>query len=353
MRRIAVIPAFEPDERMIPLLREAVEAGLHPVVVDDGSGPDYELLFQTARQYAQVLTSPVNRGKGDALKRAFRWILEREEDAVAVVLDCDGQHRVADALRLCAAAERNRDTLFLGCRRQSAASPLRSRIGNGVTRLVYRASTGKAVYDTQTGLRACHIRLLPRLLLVPGERYEYEMNVLLHFARGGIPMEEIPIETIYYDNNAGSHFRTLRDSWRIYREIIAFSASSLLGFAIDYLLYSLLILLTGGTMAIAANVAARLVSASVNFSVNRALVFRDREPLLPSAAKYALLAAGILAANSILLSILLGWAGLNPYLAKLLTEVTLFVCSWLVQRKLIFKKREQRRNIHHETILEQ
>lgn len=353
MKRIAVIPAYEPDERMIALLREAVAAGLHPVVVDDGSGEEYELLFQTARQYAEVLTSPVNRGKGDALKRAYRWILDREADAVAVVLDCDGQHRVEDALKLCGAAERNRGTLFLGCRRQSKASPLRSRFGNGVTRLVYRVSTGKALYDTQTGLRACHTDLLPRLLLVPGERYEYEMNVLLHFAKAGIPMEELPIETIYYDNNAGSHFQTIRDSWRIYREIIAFSASSLLGFVIDYLLYSLLIWLTGGALALTANVTARLVSATVNFTVNRTLVFQDREPLLPSAVKYALLAAGVLAANSLILWVLLNPVGLNPYLAKLLTEVTLFVCSWLVQRKLIFPKREQRRNVHHETILEQ
>ena len=95
------------------------------------------------------------------------------------------------------------------------------------------------------------------------------------------------------------------------------------------------------------------MSATVNFTVNRTLVFQDREPLLPSAVKYALLAAGVLAANSLILWVLLNPVGLNPYLAKLLTEVTLFVCSWLVQRKLIFPKREQRRNVHHETILEQ
>ena len=170
-----------------------------------------------------MISCPANHGKGHALKEAFSWLRGCIRDGdIIVTLDCDGQHRTEDAVRLSGAAARETDTVFLGSRKQSAASPLRSRFGNAVTREAFRLSTGTAVYDTQTGLRAFSARLLPVMLEIPGERYEYEMNVLLYCSRQGIPIREIPVKTVYIDNNAGSHFRVLGDSWRIYKEILTF-----------------------------------------------------------------------------------------------------------------------------------
>lgn len=338
---IAVIPAYEPDGRLLSLLQEAEQFGFDLLVVDDGSGERYSPLFALARRYAHVISYPANHGKGYAMKQAFSYLQAHYRgDYTVVLLDCDGQHRVQDAWRLCQAAQARPEALFLGSRRQSAASPLRSRVGNAVTRTVYRLTTGQRVYDTQTGLRACSSRLLALLLSIPGDRYEYEMNMLLQCARSHVPIEELPIQTIYLDNNAGSHFHTVRDSWRIYRQILAFSASSLASFGVDYGLFSLLTLLTGGTMVVAANVAARLVSATVNFTVNRCVVFRDRGAVWHSALRYAALAAAILLCNTLLLYGLTTGLGWNPYVAKLTTELTLFVCSWLVQRKWIFRHKE-------------
>ena len=94
------------------------------------------------------------------------------------------------------------------------------------------------VHDTQTGLRAFRTELIPVLRDIPGERYEYEMNVLLRFARDKIRILEHEIETIYIDNNAQSHFDTVKDSVRIYKEIFKFSAFSFVGFLVDYSLYN-------------------------------------------------------------------------------------------------------------------
>ena len=337
---IAVIPAYEPDERLLSLLSSLDEDGFDIVVVDDGSGEPYRPIFALAERIATVLSYAQNHGKGYALKTAFAWVRDNcPSDSTIVVLDCDGQHTPEDVCRLSLAAEEHPDVLYLGSRRQSASSPLRSRLGNGITKWVYRLTTGLQVEDTQTGLRAFSYDLMLRFLSIPGDRYEYEMNVLLESAQQNIPIAEIPIETIYIDNNAGSHFNTVRDSIRIYRQILAFCASSLLGFAVDYSLFSLLVLVTGGTHLLAANVAARIVSASVNFTVNRSAVFRDCGSLVKSALQYAALAVCILACNSALLYAMTSFLHWNALAAKLVAEVTMFTFSWLVQRCVIFTNR--------------
>ena len=331
----AVIPAYEPGEELTEIAAALKRRGLEVVVVDDGSGDAYAGIFRETGNYAHVISYPVNRGKGHALKAAFSWLRGRVGDGDAVVtLDCDGQHRLEDAVKLCEAARREPDALFLGSRRQSAASPLRSRFGNAVTRNMFRISTGLTVHDTQTGLRAFSAQLLPEALAIHGERYEYEMNALLYCSRRGVPVREIPIATIYIDGNSGSHFRPVGDSWRVCKEIFKFSCSSLLGFMVDYALYSSLILF--GAAPLSANIAARCVSASVNFSVNRRFVFQDKGPLAESAVRYAALALGILLCNSAILFLLTSGLGLNPLPAKLVTEAILFLFSYLAQKKIIF-----------------
>lgn len=281
-------------------------------------------------------------GKGQAIKTGLSYIQNHfPADCIIVTMDADGQHRAADAQKICQAAQDHPDTLVLGSRKLREHVPVRSRLGNTVTRFVYRISTGQRVWDTQTGLRAFSARLIPQLLSIPGERYEYEMNVLLTCSRIAIPILEEEIETIYIDGNASSHFDTVKDSWRVYKEILKFSAASLISFLVDYGLYSALTLCTSGLgnapSILISNIGARIVSASVNYTINRKLVFQSKANVVRSAVQYAALAAGILIGNTVVLSVLADYLGVNRYAAKLITELLCFLMSWLVQRKVIFR----------------
>ena len=257
-------------------------------------------------------------------------------------MDADGQHSVRDAVRVCEEAEQYTDSLILGSRALRENVPLRSRFGNGVTRFVYRLATGLNVHDTQTGLRAFHADMIPVLLKISGDRYEYEMNELLLFARKKRPIREVEIATIYLNNNQSSHFNTTKDSCRIYKEIFKFSASSFFCFLLDYGLFSLLTVVTAGMGTIGipvSNLASRIVSASANYTLNRRLVFKSKNDGLRSALSYFALAAVILAGNTLILTTLVSHLGMNRYLAKILTEVLFFTLSWLVQRSVIFKRK--------------
>ncbi len=342
---IVLIPAYEPDARLLDLIDalRAADPGIGLVVVDDGSGPIYRLLFEEACQRgAVVLTHEVNRGKGAALKTGFRYLSSVKPDEEVVCADCDGQHSVVDVLRV-AERVRSGEEFVLGARRFTGKVPARSRVGNSATRVLFRLATGVNLTDTQTGLRGYAGPVLPWLLVVPGDRFEYELNSLLRSARERRPIAEVEIATIYLEGNASSHFRPLIDSARIYGPLLTFLASSLAAFFIDLVALFVLHAVTGALLV--SVVGARVISGSVNFAVNRRVVFGAAGTRPPGAAalRYGLLAAGLLTANYCLLrSFTAAGADLMP--AKVLTEVLLVAVSYTAQRFIVFRaSRPERR----------
>ncbi|MBR5738838.1 MAG: bifunctional glycosyltransferase family 2/GtrA family protein [Lachnospiraceae bacterium] len=337
-QHIAIIPAYQPDNALTEVVRAMSEYGFSVVVVDDGSDEACQPVFQSIDNAATVLHHEKNRGKGQALRTGIAYVSEHFDGEYTIVtVDADGQHRPEDALKVTLLADEHPDALVLGMRLFTKDVPFRSRSGNAITRVAFFLSTGVKVYDTQTGLRAFSNELTGRLLEVSGNRYEYEMNVLLDFARERRTILETEIATVYIDANSKTHFRVFRDSVLIYKDILKFSASSFVSFLIDYLLYSLLLLITHHYVA--SNIAARVVSASVNFTLNRVVVFKSKEPILKAAIEYFLLAASILLINTLMLKLWVDVVGLHEMLAKIITEIIVFFISFTVQKLLIFRKK--------------
>jgi len=338
MIKIALIPAYEPDNKLIELVKKLNEQEIKIVVVDDGSGEKYKEVFSKIKEKANIISYSTNKGKGYALKRGLEFINKKfNENYIVVTMDSDGQHTVYDAIKLCNYIEKNPNQLVLGKRIRSKNTPLRSRLGNSITKFIYKISTGVDIYDTQTGLRAFSNRLINKMLNIEGNRYEYEMNVLLKLPKEGIKIKEIEIKTIYIDNNSGSHFNTLKDSFRIYKQIIKFSFSSLISFVIDYSLYSILMLLTSNLVM--ANIMARVISSTANYTINKKMVFNNKGKIYQSAYKYFMLAILILGLNTLFLNALVNVIGLNALISKIIVEVFLFIFSYTIQNKIVFKKK--------------
>lgn len=335
-KRIVLIPAYCPDKKLVDLVKTLKKMDFTIVIVNDGSKAEHTPIFNAVSVFATVLTHEKNRGKGAALKTGLEYIKNTfAVPYVVVTADADGQHMPDDILLVCEKAQEKTGYLILGSRIIGNGAPLRSRIGNSITRFIFRIATGKAIYDTQTGLRAFSSGLVDYMLSVEGERYEYEMNVLLHLGQQNINTEEIQIRMVYLDNNSSSHFNPVKDSFKIYKEILRFSASSLLSFVIDYSLFCTLMALTG--MTILSNILARIVSAAVNFSLNRNFVFGSSVHILKSAIKYFLLVLVVLVFNTCILRLLIA-AGQPYMLAKIITETVMFFFSWTVQKLFIFKE---------------
>ena len=353
--RYVIIPAYCPDERLLKLTLAVLDAGCHPIVVDDGSGESYRSVFERLDPRVTRLIHPVNRGKGAAIKTALAHVrdLTRSYDPanppLVGIMDADGQHLTSDMMRVFEGASLHPDRLTLGVRRVGKDMPFRSRFGNGITRRVFHLLTGAKVSDTQTGLRAFSVALIPELMTVEGDRYEYEMAVLSRVAHRHIGFFEVPIATLYEDKqNSTSHFRVVRDSVRIYATLLKFAGSSFLSFLVDYGLFNLFVFLLSLTSlpwvntydALAANIAARIVSGCVNYYLNCRYVF-GRRPSLKTAGEYLLLALLVLAVNSGVLYLWRLIPGMPVAICKLLTEICMFCGNYLVQKKIIFKKKKQ------------
>lgn len=343
---IVLIPAYEPEDRLVDLVRDLrLTSPESPVlVVDDGSGPSYARIFDAVADLGcDVISYPVNGGKGHALKVGFGHIARRFPGHAVVTADSDGQHTVGDILRVGQRLEEGNDsTIILGSRQFSGQVPFRSRFGNTITRLVFAVSTGRRITDTQTGLRGYPAGLLDWLRDIDGVRFEYEINVLLKAVEEGRPIEEITIEAIYIESNRSSHFRPLADSARVYGPLLKFSLSSLAAFALDFLLLLVLQALTGDLLV--SVVGARVASSIFNFLTNRHLVFEEGADsgLFRSAFGYFTLVGLILSANYALMYTFTVVVGLPLIPAKLVTESLLFFVSYLIQRRVIFVKRPAR-----------
>ena len=236
-----IIPAYEPDTRLIQVVQDITLKlpKSRIIVVNDGSGPRYNDYYdETALFGATVLKHPINKGKGAALKTAFAYI---QEEVVSqhlsaqpiVTVDSDGQHLIKDIVRVAKATEENPSHLILGARAFVGKVPARSRFGNKVTAGLFRLVTGQKVTDTQTGLRGMSTDLIPWLLNLDGNRFEYEFNMLLEAKKSGHQISEVPIETVYLEENKSSHFRPIRDSIRIYSPFLKFSGTAVLASVID------------------------------------------------------------------------------------------------------------------------
>ncbi|WP_430866717.1 GtrA family protein [Demequina aurantiaca] len=333
-----LIPSFEPDSRLVELVRD-LSPHCPVLVVDDGSGPSYGDVFgEVAALGAVVVARRVNLGKGDALRLGFSWLQREAPNDSVVCADSDGQHRVADILKVGAQLMQRAqlgapDAVVLGARAFVGAVPLRSRVGNLATTALVSSAVGRRITDTQTGLRGYPASLVGWASQVQGERFAYELRLLLEASRQDVPMVEVPIETVYLDENSSSHFRPVTDSLLVLAPLLLFAGSSLAAFAIDTVALLALNALTG-SLGVSV-VGARLLSSSANFGMNRGAVFRTRGRLLPQVAGYVALAAVILGASYAGLLLLTG-IGMALLPAKIITDLALWVVSYAVQRRVVF-----------------
>lgn len=224
---VALVPAYNPSPALVGLVEELTALGFEVVVVDDGSSPPASEVFSAVEAVALVLRHPDNRGKGEALRTGMGWIFRHyPPETMVVTVDADGQHRPHDAVGVCLAGFSRTgpasEGLVLGVRFDDDGTPVRSRVGHLVSRLAFRLATGRRLVDTQTGLRAFRAGMVPRLVRIPGQRYEYEMNQLLAVAGQRIPFIQVPIETVYDRNNV-SHYRGLLDSFLVGRAFLSYA----------------------------------------------------------------------------------------------------------------------------------
>ena len=340
---ILLIPAFRPDMGLLDLVRAIAGQPLEAIVlVDDGSGEEFRAIFDEAERIpgVRVVRHAVNLGKGAALKTGMNFALAEYPKALGIVTaDADGQHDPADIQAVTRRFQQNSDSLVLGSRGFSGNVPVRSRLGNSITRTVMRFAVGHRLIDTQTGLRAVSRELAERLLSIRASGYEFELEMLIVARYLGINVIEEPIRTIYRKGNPTSHFQPLRDSMRIYFVLLRFTFLSMATAALDNVAFYVLFHTTG--VLTASLFGARLMSAMFNYAVARRAVFLSRAQHRTVLPRYFLLVGANVVISYCLISFLTINLPIPVMWAKIGVEACLFIANFALQRDFIFARRAQ------------
>lgn len=216
-----VVPCYNAGTRVRSVAARTLELVEHVLLVNDGSTDGCVTALDGLALH--VIAFPENRGKGAALLAGFRAALDMPGVTCVAVVDADGQHDPGELPRLYKAYEDRNADLVIGARvfdREDV--PWRSRVGNVMTaRLVARLFHCQ-LPDTQSGLRLHSARFLHSILqTISAGRYETEMAIILKAIREDYAIVSVPVKTIYEKGNPSSHFRAFRDSWRVWRTLLA------------------------------------------------------------------------------------------------------------------------------------
>ena len=351
MNLVVVIPAFRPGQALVDLVRELAS---HPwasiLVVNDGSEPRFGFFFESVAGIpgVTVLTHAVNLGKGAALKTGINHALRAFPGLTGLVTaDADGQHAPEDIRRVGVALLENPGVLVIGSRNFGGSHgfeggvPLRSRIGNALTRGLVKVVLGRGLSDTQCGLRGIPTKMLPELLRIESSGYEFELDMLTAAKHQDCEIRELPIQTIYEPGNPTSHFNPLRDSAKIIFVLFRFGLLSLTTAALDNLVFWMAFRMSDEILP--SQAIGRAVGVLFNYGLARRAVFLSRDRHRATLPRYLILVAvsGLISFG--LIHFLMYLFELPVMAAKICAESALFLANFALQRDFVFTRARSRR----------
>ena len=342
MENVILIPAYNPDDKLIRVIDELIFFNIPIVVVNDGSDKNFNYIFETinSKSRVKVINHKINLGKGAALKTGIKYIMDNYKDCIGIVTaDADGQHLTKDIIKIRDCISKNPNSLILGVRNFNNKNiPFRSKFGNKVTSLIFLLVAHKKCSDTQTGLRGIPRSLFNTCLNIEGDRYEYEMNMLIKMSRDNIKFIYEEITTVYIEDNKSSHFNPIMDSAKIYFNILKFSLSSLLSCALDVGVFTALIYILDmslGYKILVATILSRVISGIFNFLVNKLWVFSSESKTIIESSKYIVLFISIMIFSYLGVTFL-SFLAIPIILIKIIVDGSLFILSYGIQSKFIF-----------------
>jgi hypothetical protein len=349
-----IIPSLNPSTELISYVRNILDKGLKPVIVNDGSNNSYDNIFDALQQIPGciVLTHKENKGKGAALKTGYSYFQKHCSECTGVITaDADGQHDIEDILKISQLLEKNsKNQAILGQRNlYNKSVPIRSRIGNASSAILFSLLYGCKIPDTQSGLRGFSADLIPLMLSIKGERYDYEMTVLSYLQLKNIKIIKIPIKTIYIDNNKGSHYRTFYDTAKIFIRIIStflrYAVSSFASAITDIAIFAICFFWVFADVSYAqkvflCTVIARITSSLVNYYINHKIVFFSKMPHRNTVIKYYMLWCIQLLTSYFLVLKFSAIIHINTVFLKYIIDLFLALISYQIQLRLVFKNKD-------------
>lgn len=332
--------ANRPDGRLPALARALTLSNHRIVVVDDGSGEAFAPIFEEIRALgAEVLTHISQKGRGAAFRTGLSHISKTDKTGCVVTAGWDGEYSEAAILDICrATALAEEKTIVLGARKFIGRMPMQIAFGSWLSRIIFAFAFGRDILDLQTALRGFSSGMLPWLLKLKGESYNYEINMILDAPKTNVKIMQIEIETQWKKSSAPW---PPADSIGAFWPLIKFCLSGTLEAGVAYTL--LFLIESQINNLFLSTVIARVASSGVNFTINKYFVFNTTEAhrtpkeLIGYYFFYGLL----MLTNYLCLQLFYETLHMHITLSVILTECVLFLLSYTFQNKIVFCRKLQ------------
>ena len=337
MNNIILIPAYEASDALLVLVNESMQFFNTIIVVNDGSKLETsKKIFLELQQNSAIifLSHPSNLGKGAALKTGLSYAIKNLDFDYIITVDADGQHLSNDVARISKYTQDHNDiNLLLGVRSFKSIVPLRSKIGNILTSLIFKFVYGRDIPDTQTGLRAIKNNIIPDIIKINSNGYDFETDILIYMVKNKLEISMLGIDTVYLNNNNTSHFKPISDSIQIYRSILAFSVISFLCFFIDLFLFLVFFVISNSILM--SVVLSRSISGLINFNFNKKKFLLGNSSNIRHLLLYFLFFSVNLCLSYLGIYVMFK-LGFSILYSKITIDFILFGASFFIHRKFFF-----------------
>ncbi len=353
---VVLIPSLNPNKEFVDYVKDLTnqKEDIDVIVVDDGSKESKKFIFEKISKLKNciVLTHAINLGKGRALKTGFNYFINNYKGCKGIITaDSDGQHLVEDVISIGKELnEVNGENLILGTRDFNEPQvPFKSRNGNKITTQVFKLLYGKKINDTQTGLRGLSYEFAKECINLDGEKFDYEINMLIEAVKKKINIIEHKIKTVYFNNNSETHFNPIKDSIKIYKImfkkffkfILSSASSAVLDIGLFTILYYFINLkLKSTTSILISTVLARMCSSIYNYFINKNVVFKDNKSNITIIKYYILCVIQTLISYLGVKYIFVFLEVIPPSIIKIFVDVILFLISYQIQQKWVFASKK-------------
>lgn len=342
---LVIIPAYNPPIFLKENIDKLNNKGYEVVVVDDGSKVKTALTDLSCK----VLTLNKNRGKGIALKKAFNYYLEnydQNEYSGVITLDANEKYVLEDLETM----QQEMEVLggiVIGKRVfEKEMYRLGQRISLKTTSFLMKLFYGQNLKDIRSGAKCISNEALNLIVKTSGSRFEYETHALVDCVNANMNVSECDLRLYYTNDKNESSYHHIKDSVLIYAvllsRILTYLMSSVSSYAIDITMFTIIVWLLdhfASTHRIfIATVGARIISSIFNYNMNRRVVFKSNEKAGRTVWKYYLLCICEMTLSATLVSAVYKLIPLSETLTKVVVDACLFVVSFFVQNKIIFKK---------------
>lgn len=212
---VVIIPTYNNEKTLAAVIEDVLSYVEDVIVVNDGSTDSTPAQLKNYPNL-HIITHPVNKGKGTALKNGLAHA-KAAGHRYAITIDSDGQHFASDIPAFIEEIEKEPDALLVGARNLTSDNmPGKNTFANKFSNFWFKLETRIKLQDTQSGYRLYPLHKINVQRWYYTAKYEFELEALVFAVWGGTTVRNIPIH-VYYppQEERVSHFRPFRDFTRI------------------------------------------------------------------------------------------------------------------------------------------